>query len=146
MTGQATGVMHGRNLRGHHPPLLPIIQLFAKALVCPNSDGDLDQLLSKGNKTIHSSNTLLTQTCMPRGYEKNPPANITGSSKEKCPWREQDHSLLQQHPHTLELGSHCTAAGTAGFQPLLIPAEMEACGAAQAKQAGTMMEILMGGR
>lgn len=36
---------------------------------------------------------------MPCGYEKTPPANITASSKDKCPWREQDHSLPQQH-HT----------------------------------------------
>lgn len=86
---------------------------------------------------------------MPCSYEKNPPANITCSSKDKCPWREQAHSLLQQHP-TLELSSDCTSAGTAGFQPLPVPAEMdnaeqEGCGAAQAK-LGTMMEILIGGR
>lgn len=125
------------------------MQLFATALVCLHN-GDLDQFLSKGNKTIHCPSILLTQTCVPCGYEKNPSANIIGSSKDKCPWRERDHSLLQQHPHTLELCSYRTSAGTAGFQPLQIPSEMdnaeqEGCGAAQAKQAGTMMEILMGG-
>lgn len=65
----------------------------------------------------------------------------------KCPCREQDHSLLQQHPTRWD--SAHTSAGTAGFQP--VPAEMdsaeqEGCGAAQAKLVGTMMEILMGGR
>lgn len=68
---------------------------------------------------------------MPCGYERTPPANITGSSKNKCPWREQVHRLLQQDQHT-----HWN------FQPLPVPPEMdsaeqEGCGAAQDKQAKT---------
>lgn len=54
-------------------------------------------------------------------------------------------------PHSLELSSHCPPAGTAGSHPRPVPAEVdsaeqEGCGAAQAEQVGTRMEILMGGR
>lgn len=44
--------------------------------------------------------------------KKNPSANITGSGKDKRPWKGQDHSLLQQHPHALKLSVHRTPAGT----------------------------------